>query len=145
MEPEGSLPHSQVPATCPYPEPSRSSPHPHILLPEDPSYSSTKPHVHFSLFISYQNISPGPRHMFTFGNKSVFTTRSCWHLAQHPRWRTTLCRLSATAYAIHLQLPFILEAVPQSATWSRPMPRRQEPTYHGVGCQISHKNLIEWA
>jgi hypothetical protein len=24
MEPEGSLPHSQVPATCPYPEPARS-------------------------------------------------------------------------------------------------------------------------
>ena len=28
MEPESSLPHSQVPATCPYPEPARSSPHP---------------------------------------------------------------------------------------------------------------------
>ena len=31
MEPEGLLPHSQVPATCPYPEPARSSlnpPHP---------------------------------------------------------------------------------------------------------------------
>ena len=27
MEPEGSLPHSQVPATCPYPEPARSSPY----------------------------------------------------------------------------------------------------------------------
>jgi len=26
MESEGSLPHSQVPATCPYPEPARSSP-----------------------------------------------------------------------------------------------------------------------
>jgi hypothetical protein len=25
MEPEGSLPHSQVPATCPYTEPARSS------------------------------------------------------------------------------------------------------------------------
>jgi hypothetical protein len=25
MEPEGSLPHSQVPATSPYPEPARSS------------------------------------------------------------------------------------------------------------------------
>ena len=25
MEPEGSLPHSQVPATCPYPEPDQSS------------------------------------------------------------------------------------------------------------------------
>ena len=28
MEPEGSLPHSQVPATCSYPEPVRSSPFP---------------------------------------------------------------------------------------------------------------------
>ena len=28
MEPEGSLPHSQVPVICPYPEPARSSPPP---------------------------------------------------------------------------------------------------------------------
>ena len=28
MEPESSLPHSQVPGTCPYPEPARSSPCP---------------------------------------------------------------------------------------------------------------------
>jgi hypothetical protein len=27
MEPESSLPYSQVPATCPYPEPALSSPH----------------------------------------------------------------------------------------------------------------------
>ena len=33
MEPQGSLPHSNVPATCPYPEPA----------------------------MSYQSISPGPR------------------------------------------------------------------------------------
>jgi len=38
MKPEYSVPHSQVPATCPYPEPARSSPYPHIPLPEDPSY-----------------------------------------------------------------------------------------------------------
>jgi hypothetical protein len=37
MEPEGSLPHSQVPATCPYPEPAGSSPYPNISLSEDPS------------------------------------------------------------------------------------------------------------
>ena len=37
MEPECSLPQSQVPATCPYPEPDRSSPCPHISRPEDPS------------------------------------------------------------------------------------------------------------
>jgi len=34
MEPEGSLPHSQVPANCPYPEPARSWPFPHVPLPE---------------------------------------------------------------------------------------------------------------
>ena len=40
MEPEGSLPHSQVPATCLYPEPARSSPYLHILLPKDPSFAN---------------------------------------------------------------------------------------------------------
>jgi len=44
MEPEGSLLHSQVPATCLYPEPNRSRPYPHILLPEDPSYYMCHPH-----------------------------------------------------------------------------------------------------
>jgi len=38
MEPEGSLPQSQAHATCSNPEPARSSPYPHILLPEDTSY-----------------------------------------------------------------------------------------------------------
>jgi hypothetical protein len=38
MEPEGLLPHSQVPAICPCHEPVRSSPYTHILLPEDPFY-----------------------------------------------------------------------------------------------------------
>ena len=37
MEPEVSLPHSQVPTTCPYSQPARSIPHPHIQLSEDPS------------------------------------------------------------------------------------------------------------
>ena len=33
MEHEGSLPHSQVLANCPYPEPARSSPYPNIPFP----------------------------------------------------------------------------------------------------------------
>jgi hypothetical protein len=37
MEPEGSFPHSQVSATCPYPEPDQSSSHNPLPLPEDPS------------------------------------------------------------------------------------------------------------
>ena len=36
MEPESSLLHSQVTATCPYPEPARSTPYPHITFPENP-------------------------------------------------------------------------------------------------------------
>ena len=36
MEPEGSSPHSQAPATCPYPEPAQSSPHTLIPPPEGP-------------------------------------------------------------------------------------------------------------
>ena len=35
MEPEGSLPHSQVSVTFSYPEPAQSGPYPHIPLPED--------------------------------------------------------------------------------------------------------------
>ena len=34
VEPEGSLPHSQASATCPYPGPAQSSPHTHIPPPE---------------------------------------------------------------------------------------------------------------
>jgi len=34
MEPEGSLLHSPMPATCPYPEPAQSNPYPHISIPE---------------------------------------------------------------------------------------------------------------
>ena len=38
MECEESLPQSQVPVTCPYPEPARSISHTQIPLPQDPSY-----------------------------------------------------------------------------------------------------------
>ena len=43
MELEGSLPHSQQPATCPYPEPARPSPHSlkvhfNIILPSTPGF-----------------------------------------------------------------------------------------------------------
>jgi len=36
--PEGSLPHIQVSATCPYPVPDGSRSWPHTPLSEDPSY-----------------------------------------------------------------------------------------------------------
>jgi hypothetical protein len=59
-----------------------------------------------------------------FVTNTVFTLRNCQHISQHPIWRTTPCRLSATAYSVYSQLPSILEAVPPSATWGRAMPCR---------------------
>ena len=52
MEPEGSLPHSQVPANRPYPEPARSSLYPHIPLPEDPSECYPPIYAWVSLVVS---------------------------------------------------------------------------------------------
>ena len=58
MEHEGSLPHSQVPATCPYPEPARSSPHPTswrsiLILPSHMPGSSK---LSLSLNLPHQNL-----------------------------------------------------------------------------------------
>ena len=58
MEPEGSLPHSQAPATCPYPESARSSPYPHIPLPEDPSYYYPPNYALVSQAVSFPPVSP---------------------------------------------------------------------------------------
>jgi hypothetical protein len=51
MEPESSSPYPQVPATRPYPEPTPSSPHDPLQLPEDiqaPNIPSTKQYVPIS-------------------------------------------------------------------------------------------------
>jgi len=63
MEPEGSLPHSQVPAICPYVEPARSSPYPHIPLPTGILNSSTwKSHLQQrSKVKSVWNMPRGPQ------------------------------------------------------------------------------------
>jgi len=58
MEPEGTLPHSQVPATCPYPEPARSSPYLHTPLPEDPSYYYSPIYTWISHVVSFPQVSP---------------------------------------------------------------------------------------
>ena len=58
MEPEGLLPHSQVPDTCTYPEPARSSPFPHILLPKIPSYYYPPIYAWVSQMDSFPQVSP---------------------------------------------------------------------------------------
>ena len=58
MEPEGSLPQSQVPANCIYPGPARSSLCSHTSLPEDPS--SYYPPIYTWVFqvVSLPQVSP---------------------------------------------------------------------------------------
>ena len=58
MEPEGSLPHSQVPATCPHPEPDRSCPFPHTPLPEDPSWYYPPIYAWVFQVVSFPQVSP---------------------------------------------------------------------------------------
>ena len=87
MEPKGSLPHSQVPATCPYPEPARSCPYPtshflkihlNIILPsvsgspqwslsfrfphQIPVQASPLPHMHHM---------PRPSHFLDFITRTI--------------------------------------------------------------------------
>ena len=89
MEPEVSLPHSHVPSTCPYHEPARTI-----------SLGHTKISVQVRCFLCAH-----------FVKKYFFTMMRFWHPAQHLSWRTTLCRLSATAHSIYSQVPSILQSV----------------------------------
>ena len=75
MEHEGSLPHSQVPASCPYPEPDRSNPRHHF------------PTSWVSILILYSHLRPGlPSGLFPSGfpTKTLHTPlhspiRATWH------------------------------------------------------------------
>ena len=58
MEPVGSLPHSQVLTTCPYSEPVRSSPYPHIPPPEELSSYYPPIYVWVSQVICFLQASP---------------------------------------------------------------------------------------
>ena len=58
MEPRSSLPHSQQPATCPYPEPHQSSTCPTIPLPEDPSWNYPPIYALVFQVVSFHLVSP---------------------------------------------------------------------------------------
>jgi hypothetical protein len=87
MEPEGSLPHSQVSVTYLYPELHRSSP--------------------FTLLRSYQSITPGPRHIFIFRSKVSFygedllAPRPTPKLEDHPLSAVPYCLFNIFAATLH--------------------------------------------
>jgi hypothetical protein len=58
MEPESSLPHSQAPATCPYPEPAQSSPNTPIPSPEWSVLILSPIYAWVSPVVSFPQVSP---------------------------------------------------------------------------------------
>ena len=67
MEPEGSLPHSQVPATCSYTEPGRTSQCPYIPLPEDASLYYPPTYAWVFQVVSFPQVSPpNPIHVYMY-------------------------------------------------------------------------------
>jgi hypothetical protein len=110
MKPEGSLPHSQVSATCPYPEPYQSSPLSPIPLLEDPFCSSrSKSQIlyPFPLLRLYQRISPGSRLCAVFRNMVIFYVEELVAPRPTPKLEDHPFRLSATAYSMYSRLPSI--------------------------------------
>jgi len=57
MEPKHLFPQTQVPATCPYPEPNRSGPYPHVPLAEDPSQYHSPISARVSKVFSFTRMS----------------------------------------------------------------------------------------
>ena len=96
MEPEGSLPHSQQPATCPARSLKSMPPHPNPLTFPVPR----------QLLVSNQTISPRLRPCKIFSNILNFL-RVVRILVQPQSWRTTLRQMSSTTYSVHSQLPSI--------------------------------------
>ena len=115
MEPEGSLPHSQVPATCPYPDPARSSPYPHIPLPEQPSYYYPPIYAWVSQVVSFPQVSPpkpctslsSPPYALHAPPVSFFSILS--PDLQHnikQKLRTNVAQISSAAFPVIWTLPY---------------------------------------
>ena len=102
MEPVGSLPHSQVLATCPYPVPARSSPYPHIPILENPSYFYPPFHSWVSQEVSFPRVSPPTPciclssvsyalHTPPISFFSILSTKQYWVRSTHRSLSSSLC------------------------------------------------------
>jgi hypothetical protein len=81
MEPEGSLPHSQEHATCPYPEPQIISPRPRICI----------------VF----------RNMVIFYGEELLAPRPIPKLEGHPLSAVRDCLFNVFAATLHIRRPFL--------------------------------------
>ena len=130
MEPEGSSPHSQTLATCPYPKLALSSPYPHIPIPKDPS--SYYPSIYASVFqlVSFPHVSsPKPCIRLSSLQKCYMPRPSQPFRFDHPNnigWGLQIIK-----FLIMLFSPFSCYLVPLRPKYSpqRPILKHPEPTF----------------
>jgi len=91
MVPEGSLPHSLAPGTCPYPEPDRSNPCLHIST------------------ASYQKISASPRscNVMSFCGEEFLAPFPSLKLEDHPFSPVRDWLFNVFAATLHIRRPFL--------------------------------------
>jgi hypothetical protein len=65
-----------------------------------------------SLMSFFHCLGPGTRRFETFRNNKNFYGERWLARSPTPSWRTTPCRLSATAYSIYSQLPSVAGGLP---------------------------------
>jgi hypothetical protein len=147
MEPKGSSPFTQEPATCPYPDPDQSNPCPHptswwsILIfsshlclglpsgllpsgfPTKALYAPPKSHIPFPLLGSYRRISPIPRLLEIFHNMIHFLRWGVVSTSPNPQAGGPPFVGCPWLLIQNIRsYPPYLKAIPPSATWGRAMP-----------------------
>ena len=92
MEPESSLPYSQAPATCPYPEPTPSSPHNPFPLPE----------IHLNIILPSTSWSPQWFLSLRFPHQNLVHTSPFLHTCYMPPPMITLwiCELQIRGFIL---------------------------------------------
>jgi hypothetical protein len=141
MEPVGSLPHSQVPATCPYPEPAQSSPY-----PEDPvNYIMATNPVERNSFARVFIISQSAAYWCLKPEGLIFFTFSVWHVDLHldckfcpsnvECWNVSKCCCmwlsSNTSWSDSLQEKESFSSTSKTCSW--------QFCHHGLWCPVDRQ------
>ena len=146
MEPESSLPQSQVPATCPYPEPVWSSPHPtshflkillNIILP------STTGSPKWSLSFRFPHQNPvyassllHTRYMFRPSHSSRF------YCPNNTGWGIQIIKL-LTTYDYDIAPIISGNCVLYPTSWTRKQKRRKTLWFEETGTTFNVKNITD--
>ena len=104
-----------MPTTCPYPEPPRSSPYPHIPIPEDPSYYYPTIYAWVSQVVSFLQVPPSKPCIHHTPHSRYMPCPSHSSRFDHPNdiwWAVRIIRLLVTYFS-----PFLCYLTLLDSTW----------------------------